>query len=526
VVFCFPSNPLIDSVAEVGIRPIVGREERTVINMADGFTRAHNGHRIGVCMVQGGPGAEHAFGGVAQAFADSVPILLLPAGAPRARLGLRTTFDAVEAYRPIAKWAARFETAESVPDQLRRAFSKMRSGRPGPVVLEMPADVTHEQFDDVRFSYEPPARPRSAADPEAITTAVRLLLAAERPIIHVGQGVLWAEATEELVAFAELVDVPVMTTYIGKSAFPEDHPLSIGAGGAAVSPGVYSLLPQADLVFSVGSSLARSLGSCPIPRGKTMVQCTNDPDDLSMEYPIAVGLVGDAKLLLAQLREEVLGQLSGKRRMRGTSDQVAEVRLKAITEWEPKFSSDDVPINPLRVVAAIIAAIDANETIITHDSGYPRDHLAPFYISTRPRSYLGWGNSTPLGSSIGLALGAKCAAPEKMVINLMGDAAFGQSGLDIETGVRNNIPILCIILNNSEMGNYEKMQPVAQESFGIKGLSGHYAEIGAALGAWARRVELPDEVAPALEEALAEVRGGTCAVLEIVTRPEPASLRL
>jgi thiamine pyrophosphate-dependent acetolactate synthase large subunit-like protein len=525
VVFCFPSNPLIDAVANVGIRPIVGREERSVINMADAYSRVRNGKSIGVCMVQGGPGAEHAFGGIAQAYSDSVPVLLLPGGSARARLGLRTSFDAVEAYRPITKWAARFDTAASVPDQLRRAFQKMRSGRPGPVVLEMPGDVLSEQFDDAAFSYVPPLRPRSAADPEAVTEAVALLIAAKNPLLHAGQGILWAEASDELVAFAELLDIPVMTTYTGKSAFPENHPLAIGAGGAGLSPGIHALVPGADLVFSVGASLARSLGSFPIPSGKTMIQCTNDPDDLSMEYPLAAGLVGDAKLVLAQLTEEAKRQLAGSRKSFGGAAAVAEMRERTTAEWAPKLTSDESPINPLRVVAEIVAALDPDETIITHDSGYPRDHLAAFYVSTTPRSYLGWGNSTPLGSSLGLALGAKEAAPDKMVVNFMGDAAFGQSGLDLETGVRNKIAILCIVVNNSEMGNYEKMQPIAQERFNIKRLSGNYAEIATALGASAARVENAEEIAPALQKALGEVRDGSTALLEIITKPDPAILR-
>jgi len=525
-IFCFPSNPLIDAAAAVGIRPIVGREERTVINMADAFSRVNNGERIGVCLVQAGPGAEHAFGGIAQAYADSVPLLFLPGGVARGRLGLRTSFDAVEAYRPVSKWAARLTTAESVPDQFRRALSKMRSGRPGPVVLEMPADVVTEEFPDERFGYEPPVRTRSGADPEAVSKAVRLLLAAERPIIHAGHGVLWARATEELVAFAELVGAPVMTTYNGKSAFPEDHPLSLGAGGASLSPGIYALLPGADLIFSIGASLARTLGSCPIPAGKTMIQATNDPDDLSMEYPLAVALAGDAKLVLEQLCEAARVELAGTRRATRAAEEIAEVRRRAALEWAPKLTSEERPINPLRVVADLGAILDPDETIITHDSGYPRDHLAPFYVSGPPRSYLGWGNTTPLGSSLGLALGAKVAAPDKTVVNLMGDAAFGQSGLDLETGVRNKIAILCIVMNNSEMGNYEKMQPVAQERYGIKRLSGSYAEVASALGASASRVELPEEIAPSLQKALGEVREGKTVMLEIITRPEPAVLRL
>jgi acetolactate synthase-1/2/3 large subunit len=525
-IFCFPSNSLIDAAAAVGIRPIVAREERTVINMADAYTRMSNGHRIGVCMVQSGPGSEHAFGGIAQAYADSVPLLMLPGGSARDRLGLRSSFDATVAYESVTKYAGRFATAQSVPHQLRRAFTHLRSGRPGPVVLEMPADVGSEQLPG-ELQYQSPVRPRSAADPAAVTEAVRLLLQAERPLLHAGQGVLWAEATEELVELAELVQAPVMTTYIGKSAFPEDHPLSVGAGGASVSPGVQHFLPRADLVLSVGSSLLRTLGCCAIPPGKQIVQCTADPDDLGVEYPLACGLVGDAKLVLAQLCEEVRRQGAASRSAdRRAADEVAAVRKEALDQWGPLLTSDETPINPYRVINDLMSTVDPADTIVTHDSGYPRDQLAPFYVSTRPRGYLGWGNTTPLGSSLGLALGAKVAAPDKTVINVMGDAAFGQSGLDVETGVRNGIPILSIVLNNFEMGNYEKMQPVAQERYGIKHLSGNYAEVARSLGVHTERVERPDEVVPALKQALAEVADGKSALIEVMTRAEPAIVRL
>jgi thiamine pyrophosphate-dependent acetolactate synthase large subunit-like protein len=527
VVFCLPSNALIDEVAARGIRPIVAREERSVINMADAYTRMHDGRKIGVCMVQHGPGAEHAFGGIAQAYADSVPVLFLPSGMARSRLGVRTTFDAVTAYRPISKWSSRFSTAATVPHQLRRAFQQLRSGRPGPVVLEMPADVVTEEFDAALFEYTPPARPRSQADPAEVARAIDLLLAAERPIIHVGQGVLWARASEALVEFAELAEAPVMTTYTAKSAFPENHPLALGCGGVAITPQIRELLPDADLIFSVGASLAVTLGSFRIPAGKTMIQATNDPDDLSMEYDLAVGLVGDAALVLDQLCDQLRSRASGSTGLssRGVRDQVARARELAAAEWKAKLTSDEVPINPLRVVAEIIAATDPDQTVITHDSGYPRDHLAPHYVSTVPRGYLGWGNSTPLGSSIGLALGAKAAAPDKTVIAFFGDAAFGQSGLELETAVRCGLPLLCVLVNNSEMGNYEKLQPVAQEKFGIKYLSGRYSEVALALGADAERIERPEDLAPALRRGLAAVQAGRTFLLEVITRPEPAFVR-
>jgi thiamine pyrophosphate-dependent acetolactate synthase large subunit-like protein len=526
-IFCFPSSPIIDSAAAAGIRPIVGREERSVINMADAYSRVNNGRKIGVVMVQSGPGIEHSFGSIAQAYSDSVPLLMLPGGPVRGRLGIRNAFDSVEAFRPITKWSSRFNTAASVPDQLRRAFAHLRSPRPGPVVLEMPGDVVTEQFDDATFSYAPPGRSRSAADPEAVAEAVRLLLAAKRPVLYVGAGVLWSEATDELVTFAELVGVPVMTSYLGKSAFPENHPLALGAGGAALSPGIYRFLPQSDLVFGIGSSLLRSLGAHGIPAGRTVIQATADADDLGVEYPVALGLVGDAKLLLAQLVDEARRQLPSSRPSADAVHQeVAEAKATGRQELDTKMHATGRPINPYRVVNELMQAVDPAQTIITHDSGYPRDHLAPNYESVTPRGYLGWGNSTPLGSAIGLALGAKAAAPEKTVIAFLGDAAFGQSGLEIETSVRAKLPILVLLVNNGEMGVYEKMQPIAVEKFGLKYLTGRYSEVAAALGAYTDRVEDPDDLGPALTKALEQVAAGQTAVLEVITVPEAFVFRL
>ena len=521
-VFCFPANKMIDTAAAVGIRPIVGRQERSVINMADAYSRTSNGNRIGIAMVQHGPGAEHAFGGIAQAYADSVPLLLLPNGNTRAELGLRTTFDAVDAYRPITKWAARFSTAQTVHEQMRRAFQLMRSGRPGPVVLELPLDVAEEEFDDAQFEYSPPVRYRSAADPRDVERAAELLLDAERPLIRAGQGVLWAGATDALVEFAELINAPVATTYVGKSAFPEDHPLSIGSGGTAISPGIQAFVPDADVILSIGASLITTLGSFQLPRGKVIIQATNDPDDLAQQYPLACGLVGDAQLVLQQLTEELRGRLKSRPAAsagRDTRAEIAAAAARTADEWNPRFAADDVPISPLRVIGELMRAVDPARAVITHDSGYPRDHLAPHYVSTRPRGYLGWGNSTPLGSSLGLALGAKVAAPDKLSVCFLGDAAFGQCGLELETAVRNKIPVLCILVNNSEMTGYGDHQRVAEERFGLKALSGRYADIGSALGAESSRITEPGQVAGSIQEGIARAEAGAVVLLEFITAP-------
>jgi thiamine pyrophosphate-dependent acetolactate synthase large subunit-like protein len=527
-VFCFPANPLIDAAAAVGIRPIVTRTERTLINMADAYTRVSNGRRTGVCLVQAGPGIENAFGGVAQAYADSTPILMLPGQAARSRVGLPTIFDAVATYRNVTKWADRITSAARVPDQMRRAFTLMRAGRPGPVLLETPADVMAEEVSDDAFSYRAVPRVRTAADPADVRAAVSALLAAKRPLLHVGQGVLWAEATHELREFAELVQAPLMTTTLGKSAFPENHPLAIGSGGTTVGPMIRHFLPKADLIFSVGAALARTLVSCAIPAGKTMIQCTVDEKDLAAEYALDHAVLGDAKLVLQQLADEVRRQTGpdGRRGDDAVAREVARARAEALEEWLPHLTAADGPINPYRVVWDFMQAVDRTQAIVTHDSGNVRDVLTPFYESLIPRGYIGWGNSTQLGTSLGMAMGAKLAAPEKLVVNFLGDAAFGMCGLDLETAARLRIPILTMLINNSVMGNYESHQPVAVERYNIKQLSGDYTGVARALGAWAERVEAPGEIIPAIRRAQDVIATGQPALLEVITREAPAFSRL
>jgi thiamine pyrophosphate-dependent acetolactate synthase large subunit-like protein len=527
-VFCFPSNYLIDPIAEAGIRPIMARVERVVINMADGFTRTKNGSEIGVVITQGGPGAENAFGAVAQAFADATPLLVMPGGAARARTSMPSTFDSVVNYRHITKWADRFGSAQHIPQQLRRAYGYLRSGRPAPVLLELPNDVLKEELDARRFAYAPRQALVSPGSPDDVRHVIGLLLAARNPLIHVGQEVLWAEATAELIAFAELVQVPVMTTLTGKSAMPEDHPLSIGMGAASVSPAIQKLLPSCDLLFSVGSDLARTLGSVGIPAGGQIVQCTADELAISAEYPLAGAVIGNPKLVLRQLIEEARAQLGsdGRRGDDAIVQKIASVKEEGLAAWLPKLTSDEAPINPLRVVYELNRTLDKAKSIVTHDSGYPRDHLAAFYQATTPRGYLGWGNTTPLGSSLGLAMGAKLAEPDKLVVNVIGDTGFGQCGMDVETATREGAPILTIVLNNQKMAGYDRKLPAAQGGFRFNRMSGDYCGVARALGAFAERITEPSEIVPAIDRARASIAQGQTAVLEVMTCEETAYPRL
>src|SRR5262249_50231420 len=217
--FCFPINPLIDECARLGIRPTVTRTRRTLANTASGYSRVSNARRVGVAAVQHGPGAENAYAGVAQAYADGSPVLFLPGGNPATRADLPPNFDAPRSFRTVTKWSARVNTAQRVPALMRRAFTLLRSGRPAPVLLELPVDVAGAEVEP--FDYRPAQPLRAGPDPVAVREAVRTLRGARRPLLHVGQGVLWAQAWDDLREFAELLQAPVMTTLPGKSAFPE-----------------------------------------------------------------------------------------------------------------------------------------------------------------------------------------------------------------------------------------------------------------------------------------------------------------
>ena len=364
-------------------------------------------------------------------------------GYDRDREGWPHIFTAARGYSNVTKWLEQVNVPEQIADAMRRGYSRLKNGRLGPVIIEVPGDVAIAEAGDL--NYTPPTAARSAADPVDVERAARALLGAERPVIHAGQGIMYAEATDELVELAELLTAPVYTTLLGKSAFPESHPLSLGmAAGSASWPAIH-FMRASDLIFGAGASMAKHQMSANLPSGKTLVQVTNDESDLNRNYAIDFPMLGDAKLVLRQLIEAV-NDLGGapKRTNTDVAGEIVAVRDEWMAHWLPKLTSKDAPINPYRLVWELQKAIPAADAIVTHDSGSPRDQMVPFYRSAGPRSYIGWGKSHALGTGLGFAMGAKLAAPDKVCINWMGDAAFGMTGLDFETAVRCQIPIITI----------------------------------------------------------------------------------
>ena len=515
----FPAQDLIDACAKVGIRPILCRQERVGMAIADGFSRTTNGKRIGVFASQRGPGTENSFPGAAQAFSDNVPILLLPGGNETTRSFISPGFSAVDNYGHVTKWLAQISHVERIPELMRRAFYQLRTGKGGPVLLEVPRDVERTELQG-EIDYTPVRGNKTAPDPGEVQEVARVLLEAEAPVIHAGQGCLYAEAWDELQEFAELLQAPVMTTLPGKSAFPEDHPLALGASAVSTTKQISHFLQKADLVFGIGCSFTRTTYGKTIPTGKVMVHSTNDAADVNKDYAADYALIGDARLVLQALVAEIKDQTggAGHRSDRDVGPEVQAVKKEWLDEWMPQLRSDEVPINQYRIIWDLMHNVDRANTIVTHDAGSPRDQIAPFWEAVAPRTYMGWGKSTQLGYGLGIMMGAKLAEPDKLCVNMMGDAAIGMVGMDIETAVRNNIGILTIVFNNGVMAIERGHMPYAAEHYDALDQGGDYAKVAEALGAWSARVEAPDDFVPALKSAVEVTRTGRPALLDCITK--------
>jgi len=518
----YPNNALQDAVAEEGIRLVTFRTERAAVEAADGYTRVSFGQRIGVSTVMFGPGIEVAFSGIRQAYSDGVPILVLPTGDERRRVSTHPNFDTLQVYREVTKWADSLPFADRIPETMRRAFTYLKTGRPGPILVNIPVDVGSEELDETLFDYKPVKLPKPAGDPADIRTFAKVLLAAKNPVIRAGQGVLYACASEELRELAELLQIPVFTTMNAKGAFPENHPLSLGTGGRTRTKMVVHFLNKADLVFAIGSSCSIEQMTCKIPPGKTIIQATIDERDINKDYYIEHAAIGDAKLILKQLVEEVQRQVGPKSIEKNSTvtKEIKVVKEEWLDEWMPKLTSNEIPINPYRVIWDMIQVLDSQQTIVVHDSGTPRDQLVPFWQCVTPGSYIGYGKDHMLGSGLGLALGAKLAKPEKLVVYVCGEGAFGQGGMDFETAVRENIPILNIVFNNGTLSMAKVVNPIASERYGLNVVSGHYAKIAEGLGGYAERIDQPSDIIPALQRAKKLVESGTAVLLEIMDREE------
>jgi len=524
---CFPSNPLISAVAKVGIRPIAFRHERGAMMAADGFSRISDRQRFGVVAVQSQAGAENIMGGLSQAFADNIPVLVMLGGNNLNQLSVRPNFHAAQRMQGWAKQIETIYAPSQVGDVMRRAFHALRNGTPGPVVVELTADVCAQEVPEAARNYKSPVLTRQSPEAGAISAAVDALLAADKPVIWAGAGLLFSGATDALRELAELTATPVFCTMPGKSAMDERHPLALGAGSGTTTQAAHVWLSDSDVLLGLGTSLTRSPYGQAIRGAKTIIHNSNNPDDINKDEAADVGLVGDTLLTIQALIAEVKARTGGK----GAGDrakteaEVAAVKAEWMAEWTPILTSDEEPLSYYRVIHELNQNLDLENSIVTHDAGAPRDSIVPFYNATTPHSYIGWGKTTHLGFGIPLMIGAKMAEPDKFCLNIMGDGAFGMSGTDIETAARSGAAITTVLLNNSAMATYTgptqgAIGAEARETYGVSTMHGDYAKIAEGMGAVGLRVNKVSEMGPALHEARRLNTEGRTVLIEVAANIE------
>ena len=504
------------------------RHERQGVEIADGYARATG--KVGVALCGTGPGATNTLTGIAGAFADNIPVLLLMGQHPLGNLGKEIQQEVPSSiFDSFVKWKGTMSKVEDIPGIMRRAFTALRSGSPGPVVLEMPLDVLSSEAADSVLNYEPlgPGR-KPAADPRDIDRAAEILVNASFPILNVGGGVLSAEAWDEAKELAELLSMPVATTLVGKGAFPEDHPLSLGGGvyprSKYASGQALHINRKADAVLAVGNSfrMPNATDGRPIPDNVKLIHINADPEDLNKIYHADVPILADAKLALRSLIDAVRDRLGpGKGGVKEeVVSEIQQAKAKWLGEWQSVFTDPSVPTNGYRVVHDLMQVVDLDRTIALHDAGGSRGYLSPFWVATKPRNYIAMGGMAAMGWSMGAAVGVKLGRPDHLVFHVLGDASYGMVGMEIETAVRMGLPTLTVLLNNGGTGGgLMAMDRPNAAPPAMAELGGNFSLVAQGLGAYSERVVQPEDIIPAFRRAIQATESGQAALVEVMIKP-------
>ena len=510
------------------IKVFLARHERQGVEIADGYARATG--KVGVALCGTGPGATNTLTGIAGAFADNIPVLLLMGQHPLGNMGKEIQQEVPSSiFDSFVKWKGTMSKVEDIPGVMRRAFTALRSGSPGPVVLEMPLDVLSSEAADSVLNYEPVGPGlTAAADPRDIAMAADILGNASFPILNVGGGVLAAEAWDEARELAELLSMPVASTLVGKGAFPEDHPLSLGGGvyprSKYASGQALHINRKADAVLAVGNSfrMPNATDGRPIPDGVKLIHINADPEDLNKIYPADVPILADAKLALRSLIDAVRDRLGpGKGGVKEeVVSEIQQAKAKWLGEWQSIFTDPSVPTNGYRVVHDLMQVVDLDRTIALHDAGGSRGYLSPFWPATKPRNYIGMGGMAAMGWSMGAAVGVKLGRPDHLVFHVLGDASYGMVGMEVETAVRMGLPTLTVVLNNGGTGGglMAMDRPNAAPPTFAE-LSGNFSLVAQGLGAYSERVVQPEDIIPAFRRAIQATESGQAALVEGMIKP-------
>lgn len=514
-------NPLYAQLRERGtIGHILARHVEGASHMAEGYTRAVAGN-IGVCIGTSGPAGTDMITGLYSAQADSIPILCITGQAPRARLH-KEDFQAVDIAsiaKPVTKWATTVLEPAQVPQVFQQAFHLMRSGRPGPVLIDLPFDVMQAEIEFDIDTYEPLPAYKPAASRKQIDKALAMLNEAERPLIVAGGGIINADASDLLVQFAEITGIPVIPTLMGWGSIPDNHPLMAGMCGLQTSHryGNANMLAS-DFVLGLGNRWAnRHTGSTDVYcKGRKFVHVDIEPTQIGRVFAPDLGIVSDAKAAL-QLFVDAALELRAAGRLRNRQDWAAECQgRKASVDYLRKTNFEHVPMKPQRVYQCMNNAFGQDTTYVS-TIGLSQIAGAQFLHVYHPRHWINCGQAGPLGWTVPAALGVRAADPSRRIVALSGDYDFQFMIEELAVGAQFKLPYIHMVVNNSYLGLIRQSQrgfsmdycvqlgfdninspadDVTAQGYGVD-----HVKVVEGLGCKAIRVHRPNEVAPAIRQA-------------------------
>ena len=509
---------LLDALGKSKIKFISTRHEQVAAHAADGYARASG--KPGVLLTHLGPGLTNATTGVANAALDSIPMVVIAGDIPSYYYGrhphqevnLHKDADQFDIYRPFCKRVYRVDRPADLPRIVERAFHLCKTGRPGPVLVDVPMDILSADLPENSFEKEPPVVAPVAIDPSAVSKIVEILATAERPVIYAGGGVISAGATSSLASLAEALEVPVAHTLMGKGCLPDGHPLLVGQTGFWGLPISNEMCRNADVILAIGTRLAEANSSSwntdftfRIPPTR-LIHIDIDPAELGRNYPTEFAAVADAKSALAALA--VAAQGKAHRNRPGLKKKIADGLASFAANWKSAWDSDQFPLRPERILGELRKAVPEDGFIVT-DVGWNKNGVAQQFPFTVPGTFITPSGLATMGFGPAAVLGVKVAQPTRAAVALIGDGAFSSNMSVIATAIEAEIPAVWVVMDNSAYGTIAGLEEMHYgTTFGCvfesngKSYSVDYAAVARACGARGVAIKAASELGPALKEAL------------------------
>ena len=502
-IFGYPGGvllPFYDALCESEIEHILVRHEQAAAHAADGYARASG--KVGVCLATSGPGATNVTTGIATAHMDSSPIIALTGQVPTGLIG-KDVFQEVDTLgitMPISKHNYQPRTADKISEVVDKSFYIASTGRPGPVIIDLPRNALEEEFDIEELNPDtttPGYKPKGMGNIKQIKKAVEVILSSEKPIILAGGGAILANASEELLEFARLTNIPVATSLMGKGIIDEEDPLSFGMIGMHGIRVTNKALTECDCLISIGCRFSdRSVSNTEeFAKNAIKIHIDVDPAEIGKTIPIDIPIVGDAKLTLEEFIKEI------KERQRPTTWTNKLIQLKQ--DDQPFMDYTDVPLKPQRTIKELMEALDP-DTIITTDVGQNQMWMAHYYKTRKPRTFISSGGLGTMGFGLPAAMGAQVAKPDESVVAIVGDGGFAMVSQELATIKENDLPVVTCILNNRYLGMVAQLQRLFNEHVYATKLTAtpDFVKLAEAYGIEGARVEKPGELKETIQNAI------------------------